>query len=126
MSDARTAAAREKMNEMAASGDWAGADGLHLVALYEMAHREVYGVEPLELDAKARFLAVGAATRLTEKFFDGDYAGAVSFMRWTWHREQEREKWRRANGRDGQRIGWRLQFSAAMVSDYRLAGERNR
>jgi hypothetical protein len=117
-------AAREKSEAMAKSGDWAGATAVHLVALYAFLHREVYEVEPLELDAKSWWLAERSAAGLLAKYFEGDVAMAVSFMRWVWGREIEREKWRRENGRDGQRIGWRLQFSASLVTDYRTSGRR--
>lgn len=116
--------ARGQVREMCGSGDWSGAVGLHLVALYEFLHREVYGVEPLELDARAWFLAQGTAGRMVERYFGGDCGACVSFVRWAWRREQEREEWRRRNNRDGQRIGWRLMFSAALVSDYRVHGKR--
>jgi len=122
--EAKLAAARADMKRMAESGEWDGAGGLHLVVLYEFLHREVYGVEALELDAKTRRMATSAAKSLTEKFFGGDYGATVSFMRWAWQREQGREEWRRANGREGGRLGWPLQFSARLVSDYRLDGER--
>jgi len=126
LSGERVETARAEVATYAASGEWDAATPLHLVLFYESRHAEVYGTPPLELDAKARFLAVGAAKSVVEKYFDGDVARAAHFVFWVWQREQERETWRRANGRDGGRIGWRLQFSASLVSDYRVHGERSR
>ena len=123
----KAAKARLDIVVMNESGDWDAATGMHLVALYEFCHREVYGVEPLELgaDAKAWYSASSAAERLVKNFFEGDYGRCVSFVHWIWRREEGREKWRREQNRDGGRIGWRLQFSASAVSDYRVHGARN-
>jgi hypothetical protein len=112
-------AAREGVAEMAASGDWSGATGDHLVALYAWLHRQVYGVECEELDAQDWWLARSAAVRLASTHFGDDYDRAVVFMRWVWKREQRDEEWRRKNDKMGRRIGWRLQFSAQLVTDYR-------
>lgn len=124
-SDAKVAQARVEMETFAASGDWDAAKGLHLVMLFEFLHAEVYGVDPLDLDAKSRFLAARLADGFVAKFFDADYGECVRFMRWKWLREKESVKWRAANGRDpGRPIGWRLQFSPVLVTEYRMHGER--
>lgn len=116
--------AREEMPLMARSGDWGDATGLHLTALYEFMHREVYGVEPLELDKRAWASCSKVAANCVQKFFEGEMGQCVAFLRWVWGREIEREAWRKQNGRDGARIGWRVQWSAALVSDYRVHGRR--
>ena len=55
--------------------------------------------------------------------FKGDIERAVDFVHWTWKRELSREK--KANGADRNfRIGWRLQFSANLLTDWRLAEKR--
>jgi hypothetical protein len=112
--------ARAEMEEYAASGEWDGATGAHLVALYDKLHAAVYGVAS-DLDRKSRMFASSAATAMVKRDFQNDMSAAVRFMRWVWTREQAREEWRRANKRDGQRIGWRLQFCfGALVADYRV------
>ena len=126
-SDAKVEVARREMEGFAASGEWDTATGLHLVMLFEFLHAEVYGVAPLDLDAKNRFLASRLAGALVEKFFDDDFGKCVSFMRWKWKREQESIKWREQNGREpGRPIGWRLQFSPVLVTEYRIHGERTK
>jgi hypothetical protein len=123
---AAVAQARLEVERMGASGDWQKADALHLVLLYAELHRVVYGADALEMAApRALAFAAKAARTLVESYFDGDYGAVVAFMRWVWHREQERDKWRRANGREVTRLSWRLQFSAAFVSDFRVAFTRN-
>lgn len=99
--------------------DSAGAP--EFVGLYAMLHEAVYGVAPDEL-ANDWTPAVKAARKMFEEEFDEDVRAFVAFIRWTWVREKKREKWRRENGRDANRIGWRLQFqSRAMLTDYKVA-----
>jgi hypothetical protein len=115
------AAALVEAAERAQSGNWRGATGRHLVGLYAHLHEGVYGVAPAELDAQGWAFASAAAARMTDRHFAGDLERSVLFMRWVWRREEDREKWRRANGREGGRIGWRFQFGAAsLVDDYRV------
>jgi hypothetical protein len=116
--------AKDEMPRMARAGDWGDATGMHMVALYSFMHLEVYGIEPLELDKKAWASGAKHALRCCEKFFGADYGALAEFMRWCWKREIERETWRKANHRDGGRLGWRYQFSASLVSDYRVHGVR--
>ena len=116
--------ARTGMHAMAESGDWGGATGAHLVALYEWIHEQVYGVAPGELDGKTWAIARQAAGRMVEQQFGGDYGAAVVFMRWAWKREQRSEQWRRETGKEGRRIGWRLQFHGALITDYKVDAAR--
>jgi hypothetical protein len=112
--------AREQMRAMAESADWSAATGTHLVALYEWLHQEVYGVATAELDAKSWAYAAQMAGKMVVDCFGGDYGAAVVFLRWAWKREQRTEAWRRENNKPGRRIGWRLNFSGTLVTDYRL------
>ena len=121
---ARDARVLGETDEMRRTGDWGEADGHHLVALYGFFHQEVYGVEALELDGKSRAIAARLAEGATNRYFGGDFGACVSFMLWVWRREQGREEWRRANQREGTRIGWKWQWSAQLVTDYRVDGER--
>jgi len=112
--------ARLEMERRAKSGDWEGATGLHLVLLYAWLHEEVYGVRTSELTPKWRGVAAQMADRLIAGEFAGDVGAAVDFMKWSWKREEGREKWRRENQKEGGRLGWRLQFGGVLVTDYRV------
>lgn len=108
---------RKETAELLASGDWATANSGHLVALYASAHESVYGVEAEEvLDPKAWALATIKASRLTNQYFNGQTPDVVEFVRWTWAREKKRSM---KAGDDARRIGWALQFSPTLVTDFR-------
>lgn len=108
------------MDEMRATQQWRNARAAHFVALYAACHEQVYGFAPAELDAGKEYAqAQLAASRLIAQF-GNDREEVLAFMHWTWRREESREKWRREQGTGGQRLGWRLQFHASLVSDYRV------
>lgn len=99
---------------------WASAQPKHLVALYSLLHEQVYGVAPVELKDVWKGV-VSAAKSMLEKEFNKDAKAFVEFIRWTWRRERNRETKRQAEGSEGSRIGWVLQFkSRAMLTDYRV------
>lgn len=99
---------------------WASAQPKHLVALYSLLHEQVYGVEPVELKDVWKG-AVASAKGMLEKEFNKDAKTFVEFIRWTWRRERGREAKRQAEGGEGSRIGWGLQFkSRTMLTDYRV------
>lgn len=103
------------------TGDWKGAGPQHLVALYRECHAQVYRVRPLELDDGREFaFASLEAGRMLGRDFGGSVERAIEFVRWTWTREREREEWRIREGKSGSSIGWRLQFSAKLVTQYRV------
>jgi hypothetical protein len=116
--------AAEEIVGMHARNDFHGAEPVHLVAIYLELHLRVYGVEALDCGSSEQPGAIAAAKHLMNAYFDGSGEAAVEFLRWTWTREAEREKWRKANLREGKRISWRLQFSAPIVTDYRVAQAR--
>jgi len=100
------------------------ADPRLMVGIYSALHELVYGVAPDDL-AKDWTQAVAAAKRMLDQQFSDDAPRMVKYLRWTWTREKDREKWRAENGRDGGRIGWRLQFqSLALLTDYKVAVAR--
>lgn len=105
-------------------GDWTPATPIHLVALYLWCHHTVYGVIAGEVQGKEYAIAAKTAKDFLQIQFEGDINKCVSFIRWTWKREEEREQWRRSNNQQGKRIGWRLQFSPSLVTDYKLAMAR--
>jgi hypothetical protein len=93
----------------------------HLVALYCWCHGEVYRVQPSELDQAHEFaVAIVMAKRFADQQFRGDLVEVVKFIQWCWKREHRNENWRLQNGHQGRRLTWRIQFSAALVTDYRL------
>lgn len=118
----------DRVREIVAEQRWSEMDPAMLVALYAWMHSEVYGVDPsAELAGKAGLAARGMARRMLEEQFGGDREAAVDFMRWAWTREKRTEEWRRENGRvDGRRLGWRWQFGAGFVNEYRIALRRQR
>ena len=126
VTNSRWAKVREGAAKRAASGEWDGASPMEMVAAYALLHEHVYGVAPGELDPKSRMYAAGAAARMLTGEFGGEPAEMAEFLRWTWDREAKREKDRRHNGRDGGRIGWRLQFGGAILTDYRVSRNRRR
>lgn len=113
--------ARVEVETMIDTDNWDGVTSRHLVALYDVMHTEVYGVEPGELGPAERYNASMMAANLTKREFGGDFKKTIEFMRWAWAREAEAERWRRQNNRtNGRRIGARLMFSGSLVTDYRV------
>lgn len=112
----------DEIAEMQARDDWSGMGPNHLVELYGLLHREVYGVEADELrDRKVRLAAIARAKSVLTKELKGG-PEAVRFVRWAWRREALREKRTKENG-NGEartRMGWRLLFSRAVLVDYRV------
>lgn len=117
--------ARLEAEEMVRTREWSGATARHLVALYDLMHEKVYGVEALELGPSERHKAALIAGNMIKRYFNGDVEACVEFLRWVWTREMGREKWRRENQQSGQRIGIRLMFSGSLVTDYRVDLARN-
>ncbi len=106
--------------------DWDGMTSGKLVALYWLCHEKVYGVVPVELDRTTAWeTAMKVAGSMMKRHFDEDIERAITFMRWVWTREADREKWRRDNQKDGQRINWRNQFAQDyLITDWRTAAMR--
>lgn len=123
---AAMARATAEMEEMKRTGDWSTALPRHFVAAFEAQHVLVYGVADAEMNGATRMMAAGAAHRMLQHEFGGDQDAMALYMRWAWIREEGREKWRRENGRDGGRVGWRLMFGGALLTDYRLDQQRRR
>jgi hypothetical protein len=112
--------AREQAEVFAKSNTWGDAEPKHLVGLYVLLHEQVYRVPPTELKDAWKG-AVSATKSMLEKEFAGNVVAYVEFIRWTWQRERRREDRRRAEGAEGSRIGWVLQFkSRTMLTDYRV------
>lgn len=105
------------------TGDWEDANPSVLVGLYAHCHEQIYGVFPDELaDATVWRIVTGAAAAMVRNHFGGVTEYAVDFVRWTWVREEGRLKYHRNQGSAPKsRIGWRIQFSSALVTDWRVA-----
>jgi hypothetical protein len=108
----------QRVEEMRLSNNWLMARPTDLVALYWWCHEQTYGVPPNEL-RDDWMPAASAASKLIKEV--GSVDETVEFIRWTWAQEQEREKWRRDNGREFGRVTWRDQFQKrALLTSYRI------
>jgi hypothetical protein len=105
------------------SREWKAARPRHLVALYVRMHEHVYRTGPSELRGKTWTAACLMAARLLERELGGDVERMVDFIAWAWKREKRAHA---RGGDDRRRMGWRLQFSPSLVTDYRvyLASDR--
>lgn len=117
------AQAMGEADAMRRENDWGAARARHFVALYALLHRHVYGVEPGELTGRTWTAACLAASRLHGREFGGDGAKLVSFMAWAWKREKRAAA---RGGEDRRRLGWRLQFSSTLVTDWRVEMARSK
>ena len=106
--------------------EWNGRTPGKMVAMYWLCHEKVYGVPPLELNKTTAWqTAMKMAGGMVKRHFDDDMERAITFMRWVWTSEAEREKRRRENKRDGQRLNWKNQFSQDyLITDWRAAAMR--
>lgn len=107
----------EETQGMYKAHDWTAMRPRHAVALYWILHTHVYSIEPSELRGKAWTAACLMASRLLAKDFGGDHDRLVSFLAWAWKREKKAHA---RGGEDRRRLGWRLQFSAGLATDYRV------
>lgn len=114
----------EEVGEMRAKGEWKSARPRHFVALYWQLHQHVYKLAPAELRGREWTAACLAAKRMIDVDFQGDLDRFVEFIVWTWRRE----KYLNAKDESGtrRRLGWRLQFSPSLATDYRLHLQRQR
>ena len=105
---------------------WGRAEARHFVALYAVLHERVYGAAPAELRSEAWWGAVSAAGKMLREEFGGEPARMLDFVRWTWRREQGREK-KRGDEQEVRRVGWKLQFlTRHLLTDYRVANAQAR
>lgn len=115
----------EEAERRAASGDWDGATGRVFVGLYGVCHRMVYGVTPDELEDPNIFSRYARqANTFLHVSMEDDAAAMAEFIRWTWTREASREKWAATQSISRNRLGPGLQFSARLLTDYRVEQSR--
>jgi hypothetical protein len=119
---------RAELEVLLAADDFENMKPTHLVALWVRCHEKVYGVTPAEMNGETWLGAGSAAAKLVRAEFGGSMTAAVEFMRWTWRREQWREKKARHDGENRVgHIGWRLQFVMRhLLTDYRIDVARRR
>ncbi len=125
--------AEVECEEMRKLGDWSRARAIHAVALYAWCHAQCYRVAAEELVGKGaaakqeRLGAVSAASRMLKAEFDNNFVAFVAFVQWAWREERRKEGWAKGKGIVlSKRLGWRRQFSSALVVDYRAARLRQR
>lgn len=115
----------EDAEKRAASGDWESASGRSFVGLYALCHRLTYGVDAVELEDRQTLQnATRAAAKALHVHFADDKSELVEFVKWVWEREKGRDQWAAQNGRARNRLGIRLQFAPALVTDYRVDQQR--
>lgn len=115
----RAEQATMEMNRYSELGDWTGATGYHLAALYGWCHKQTYGVDDAEVAIGDLFPISCAAEKMIKQL--GGPNEVVEYMRWAWMRERQNLQWRKTNGRDTRRMGWRLLFGNYLLTDYRVA-----
>lgn len=118
----------EDASKRAKEGDWDEAQPKTLVGLYALMHRMIYGVMPEELTDTSTFnRAIRLAGSFMRREFGGDADATADFIVWTWEREEWREKRAAETGGNRGRIGFGLQFSKSVLTDYKTSqARRNR
>lgn len=102
---------------------WAAAEPGHLVALYSVMHRKVYGELPGEL-AGDWMSAVSAATKLLKDEFADTFVHAVQYLQWAFAIEKKKEARRTADSSTW-RLGWRYALmKRELLTSYRVAVRR--
>lgn len=116
----RTRAETESMME---TGEWESCSARHIVALYDLMHVKVYGVDA-GMTSQERHIATVRTGPFVTKEFGGDYEQAIEFFRWVWKREMSKEKWRRENeigSESGARLTIWAMISSRTLTDYRVS-----
>lgn len=113
--------------EMMRTGRWEGAQPAHFLAAWAYLHTAVYGVAPPELEREEWAGAVNSVKKLLRDECRGRPEVMVSYVRWFWRREKEREDWRRKNQREGRVVNWRDAFARRrFFSEYVVQLQRTR
>ncbi len=112
---------RLEVEAMRQSDHWERAGAAAMVALWYWCHETTYQVAPTMTGREWGFASIAAGSLLKAEF-DGKAERLVDFIRWTWAEEEKSLKWRRANNRPVNPLGWRMQFSAKHVVKWRANG----
>jgi len=105
------------------SNDFSEFTPSHAVAMHAHLFSETYGV-PTGDPPAFRGVVCRRAASLFEKEFEKDAEAFVKYILWVWSREEQREEWRRKNGRSGATIGAMWQFDQRLVTEYRIDQKR--
>lgn len=125
-------AALQDAETRAKTGAWADARAASFVGLYAFCHRRLYGVDPAELRNKTDFRAAARMASQMLARFESDGPAFAAFIVWTWERQARRDEYfKKRSEMNGDRaetfrIGYRLQFSAKIETDYRVEMASNR
>lgn len=114
---------RKEALEMMQRSDFSTAEPVHFMALHDLLHEQVYGVEDPDLRSPARRGVSSQCSGMLEAL--GPQV-MTDFIRWAWTEEQRRETWRRENHRDGGRLGARSLFSRVKLTEYRISLQRQK
>ncbi len=96
----------------------------HLVALYAIFHRSVYGALPGEL-AGDWMAACNAAKKMLKDELDDQAVDMVAYLQWSFAREKKREQRRTAQQDGAWRLSWRWAFlKRELLTDYRVSLQR--
>jgi hypothetical protein len=87
-----------------------------LVGAWAWFHREIYGIEPVELHSEWP-AAVAAAKRVLVEYLHGDFDIALDFLRWNAARAR--------SSKGESRMKWRFVFNGSAVTDWKVS-ERKR
>lgn len=114
---------KEEMTAMMNADDFTGADALHFLALHNLLHEKIYGVEDPDLAGQS----LRVWRRNVQKMLSviGPQA-MLEFVRWAWNQERSREAWRRENFFEAGRLSAFKLFSRHKLTEYRLALARQK
>lgn len=122
-------AAKREVERMARAADFAEAAPRHWVALYDVLHEKLYGVEAVDLTPVCRTRAAAMAGQILRRFgWDpGDPSARraaghrmFAYAEWAWKREAKHEAFRRQNPhRTGSgRLTWQSFFGGKSLGDF--------
>ena len=108
------------------TGKWDDARPTAFVGLYALCHRMLFKVLPGELESKVEFKGALRMAGQVHARFEYNGEDVAAFIVWTWEREQRREKWAAGKGETRDfRVGYRLQFSPRMITDWQVERSRS-
>ena len=117
--------ARVETQAMIDTQDWSACTNRHFVALYDLMHAKIYGVDSM-LSASDRHRFFLLVSGFVKRHFGPNIGEAINYFRWLWQREIGREKWRNETGREGVRMTYARCCSNQAFADYCYAKTRKR
>lgn len=116
---------RVEAQAMIDSQNFDGCSARHIVAIYDLMHLKIYGVE-VSMSATDRHTYTLRAGGFVKREFSGDYAKMIVYFRWLWSREMGREQWRRETGNEGASLHIAACFAGKAITEYRIALSRRK